>query len=293
MPLQPVPVSYPLSGGVTVRGDARGSRDAPSVLLVHGGGQTRFAWGNTAAQLAREGWHVVSIDMRGHGDSDWHEAGDYRLDVFGADLRDIARTFARPPVVVGASMGGLSALVAAGETDEPVIAGVVLVDITPRMSDTGVERILSFMRDKVEEGFASLEEAADAISRYQPHRVKPKSLDGLARNLRQGTDGRWRWHWDPRFVTGKNRPRDDITIDRLLACAGRLTVPTLLVRGRMSDLVTMEAAEEFLRMVPHAEFVDVADAGHMIAGDRNDAFNEAVVDFLQRRFAKIAEPLQI
>lgn len=290
MPLQPSPVSYELSGGVTVRGDARGARDAPSVLLVHGGGQTRFAWGNTAAQLAREGWHVVSIDLRGHGDSDWHESGDYRLDTFGDDLRDIARTFVRPPVVVGASMGGLSALVAVGESAEEVVAGVVLVDITPRMSDTGVERILSFMRDKVEEGFASLEEAAEAIGRYQPQREKPKSLDGLARNLRQGKDGRWRWHWDPRFVTGANRPRDDMTVERLLACASKLTVPTLLVRGRMSDLVTPEAAQEFLDCVPHAEFVDVADAGHMIAGDRNDAFNEAVVDFLRRRFSVIAEP---
>lgn len=277
-------LSFTLPDGFVIRGERRGDPLAPAVLLVHGGGQTRHAWGNTAAQLAREGWCAISIDMRGHGDSDWHPQGDYRLSAFGTDLRCIAGQLASPPVVVGASLGGLSALVAEGEGDGPLLAGVVLVDITPRMSGEGVGRILSFMREKVDDGFASLEEAADAVARYQPHRPRPTSLAGLERNLRRGEDGRWRWHWDPRFVTGENRPRADASVERLSDCARQLSVPTLLVRGRMSDLVTPEAAREFLELVPHAEFADVGGAGHMIAGDRNDAFNEAVIDFLRRRF---------
>jgi pimeloyl-ACP methyl ester carboxylesterase len=68
--------------------------------------------------------------------------------------------------------------------------------------------------------------------------------------------------------------------DRLFAAARALRVPTLLVRGRMSDLVTVEAAEEFLALAPHAKFADVSGAGHMVAGDRNDAFTKAVVEFL-------------
>lgn len=281
----PTSLAFESADGLVVRGEAIGDPAAPGVLLVHGGGQTRYAWGNTARQLAREGWYAVSVDLRGHGDSDWHPQGDYRLDSFGSDLRRVAQHFATPPVVVGASLGGLSALVAQGESDLPVLAGIVLVDITPRMSLDGVGRILSFMRENVADGFATLDEAAEAIARYQPHRTKPKSLDGLARNLRCGDDGRWRWHWDPRFVNGENRPKADAGMDRLAACAARIQVPALLVRGRMSDLVTPEAAQEFLQLVPHAEFVDVGGAGHMIAGDRNDVFNEAVIDFLRRRFS--------
>jgi len=281
---EPELTEFAVSSGLVVRGEARGPADARPVLLVHGGGQTRFAWGNTAAQLAGDGWRAISIDLRGHGDSDWHPDGDYRLSAFGNDLRDVVQQLPQPPVVVGASLGGLSALVAEGEAEESLLAGIVLVDITPRMSAAGVGRILTFMRDNVADGFASLEEAADAIARYQPHRPRPRSLEGLSRNLRLGDDGRWRWHWDPRFVNGDNRPHADSGSDRLNACAARLTVPTLLVRGRMSDLVTPEAAQEFLACVPHAEFADVGGAGHMIAGDRNDAFNEAVTGFLRRRF---------
>ena len=68
----------------------------------------------------------------------------------------------------------------------------------------------------------------------------------------------------------------------LEAAARTLTVPTLLVRGRQSDLFSEEGAQAFLAMVPHAEFADVGGAGHMVAGDRNDAFNDAVIGFLQR-----------
>ena len=114
------------------------------------------------------------------------------------------------------------------------------------------------------------------------HRPRPKDLSGLAKNLRLGEDGRYRWHWDPAFL--RRRRRDGVTnlpsAERHLAAARRLAVPTLLVRGRLSDVISMEGVNEFLEAVPKAEFVDVSDAGHMVAGDRNDAFTDAVVGFL-------------
>lgn len=282
---QPVaPVEFRLPDGTVLRGDARGPADGLPVILLHGGGQTRHAWGQTAAALAAAGRRVTSIDLRGHGDSDWHAGADYTLSAFADDLAQLVAAQPAPPVVVGASLGGLAALVVAGERVDITLAGIVLVDVTPRLSDDGVGRILGFMREKVHEGFASLEEAAEAIATYQPHRPRPRSLDGLARNLRLSGDGRWRWHWDPQFVNGERRPRVDATVERLAACARRLDMPVLLVRGRMSDLVTEEAAREFLALAPQAEFVDVGGAGHMIAGDRNDAFNAAVTEFLARRF---------
>jgi pimeloyl-ACP methyl ester carboxylesterase len=267
--------------GLVLRGDAFGSPEAPPVLLLHGGGQTRHSWSGTAARLAREGWHAISLDLRGHGESDWSPDGDYDLEYFVLDLVAAARGLPRPPVVVGASLGGMAALCAEGEAKAPLLAAVVLVDLTPRLEPRGVLRIVSFMTDRPD-GFASLEEAADAVAAYREHRERPNDLAGLAKNLRRGADGRYRWHWDPKFMSREGRTRNTLTPDRLLKAARGLRVPTLLVRGKLSDVVSLEGAAEFQRAAPHARFVDVSGAGHMVAGDRNDLFTEAVVEFLRR-----------
>jgi pimeloyl-ACP methyl ester carboxylesterase len=270
--------------GVVLAADEDGDPSGPPVVLVHGGGQTRHAWGTTLSTLAAQGWHAFSVDLRGHGESEWAPDGDYSLDAFSADLVAVADALPEPPALVGASLGGLSSLVAIAEADHVVGRALVLVDVAPRVEPSGVERIKEFMTGNLD-GFASLEEAADAIGAYNPHRPRPKDLSGLAKNLRQQPDGRWRWHWDPRFISGSSGSPDEtrasvIEPHRLEEAARALAVPTLLVRGRMSDLVSEQGAKELLELVPHAQFADVAGAGHMVVGDRNDSFNEAVVNFL-------------
>jgi non-heme chloroperoxidase len=247
-------------------------------LLLHGGGQTRHAWGGTARILAEHGWYAVALDLRGHGDSAWAPDGNYTIDAFVADLRSVMAHLTRRPALVGASLGGIASLLAAGEGPQPTSAAVVLVDITPRVDPQGVARIRAFMMARPE-GFASLEETADAVAAYLPHRPRPTDLSGLAKNLRCGADGRYRWHWDPQLLASFNRRRDP---ERLLAAARALRVPTLLVRGKLSDMVNDATQAEFLAAVPHAQYVDIAGAGHMVAGDHNDAFGEAVIGFLSR-----------
>jgi pimeloyl-ACP methyl ester carboxylesterase len=274
--------------GVELQADAWGEPSHPPVLLMHGGGQTRHAWGGTARALAERGWYAVSIDLRGHGESDWSPEGAYYLDHFVADLRVVAAGFSMKPALVGASLGGLTAMAAEGEQPGSVGSSLVLVDVGHRMERQGVERIMEFMTADLEEGFATLEDAAAAVARFMPHRSPPRDLSGLRKNLREGRDGRWRWHWDPRFMhspdsdgptTLENGPRI-ADPDRLERAARGLRLPTLLLRGRMSDVLSEEGAREFLAEVPHARFVDVSDAGHMVAGDRNDVFTDAVVSFL-------------
>lgn len=275
----PETLRFDVGRGVEIAADAFGDAAAPPVLLLHGGGQTRHAWGETARALARAGWRAVAMDLRGHGDSTWCDAGDYRLDAFVADLRAVLEIVGRPAVLVGASLGGMTALLTAGEEPRTEVAAVVLVDIAPRIESEGAARIVSFMLSRPE-GFASLEEAADAVAAYQPHRQRPPDTRGLEKNLRRGADGRWRWHWDPRFLGGVGKPGATSTADRLDAAARRLHVPALLVRGRLSDLLSEEGARHFLELVPHARYADVSGAGHMVAGDRNDVFTRAVADFL-------------
>jgi non-heme chloroperoxidase len=274
------------AGGIRLAADVAGDPGDPPAVLLHGGGQTRHAWGSTLDVLGARGWWAHSVDLRGHGDSEWAPDGDYSIDGFASDVLAIASTFSRPPALVGASLGGLASLVAIGEADHPVASALVLVDVAPRIERDGVARIGAFMTSHLD-GFETLDEVADAIAAYNPHRPRPRDLSGLAKNLRQRADGRWMWHWDPRFVSGRfgspDETRSSLTDPvRLQAAARALRLPVLLVRGRMSDLLSEEGARELLELVPHAELVDVAGAGHMVAGDRNDMFNDAVVAFLDR-----------
>lgn len=272
--------------------DGRGS-DRPAVLLLHGGGQTRHAFEGPARRLAHGGFPAVTVDQRGHGDSAWSPDGHYAFTDFGADVLAIARAIRTEtgvaPVAAGASMGGIAALLASGEAPE-ALSGLVLIDVTPRLDPAGVDRVQGFMRSHAGEGFASIEAAAAAIAAYLPHRPQPRSLAGLRKNLRHGPDGRWRWHWDPRFLDGP-RPvaTDDAAVQRaLLAAASRLRVPTLLVRGAQSELVHQEHVDEFLALAPHATFVDIAGARHMVAGDRNDVFGDAIATFMESQFGGTA-----
>jgi pimeloyl-ACP methyl ester carboxylesterase len=267
--------------------DAAGDPADPPVVLLHGGGQTRHSWGTTLGAVAARGWRAYAVDLRGHGESAWAPDGDYTLDAFAGDVVAISHALDRPPALVGASLGGIASLAAIGEhTDETVGRALVLVDVAPRIEEQGRMRIGLFMMEHMESGFASLDEVADAIQAYNPHRPRPTDLGGLQKNLRRGEDGRWYWHWDPAFIGGRLGSPDEtrssiVDPERLAKAARSLTVPTLLVRGRVSDLLSEEGAQELLELVPHAQLVDVAGAGHMVAGDRNDLFNDAVVHFIE------------
>src|SRR5262249_39855249 len=166
-------------------------------------------------------------------------------------------------------------------------AALVLVDIAPRIEPAGAAKIGAFMGQKPD-GFDSLEEVADAIASYQPHRTRPRSLDGLAKNVRLGEDGRYHWHWDPAFRQGERNLEK--RQDRLEECARSLALPTLLVRGGSSDILTEEGAAEFMALCPSAEYVNIAGAAHMVAGDKNDIFADAVIEFLHRRVPAVIEP---
>jgi pimeloyl-ACP methyl ester carboxylesterase len=239
--------------GLELVADVWGDPEAWPVLLLHGGGQTRHAWGSTAERVAAEGWRTVALDLRGHGDSQWAPNGDYSFTAFGGDVVAVVDQLGRPPV---------------------------LVDITPRTNTEGIQRIRTFMESGLG-GFDTLEEAADVIAAYTPQRTRRVNPAGLAKVLRQ-RDGRWYWHWDPAFI---GHGRTEVVPDRLAGlldvAVSNIHVPTLLVRGLLSDVVTQDGVDHFRAAMPEASVVDVAGASHMIAGDRNDVFSDAVIAFLR------------
>ena len=265
--------------GVSLALDFVGDEHGPPIILLHGGGQTRHAWGTAAHALAQRGYQAVLVDSRGHGDSDWSPALDYSINAYVADVMSVIQGLAATPVIIGASMGGQIAMITAAEHPAAVRA-LVLVDVTPQVDRDGRARILAFMQSRPQ-GFTNLEEAADAIAEYLPHRPRPTDLSGLKRNLRLRENGRYYWHWDQRFLA-TYEPDADEAERRYSQAARKIRAPTLLLRGSRSEVVTMDNVRHFQKLIPHAEFADVRGAAHMIAGDRNDAFNAAVIQFLER-----------
>jgi pimeloyl-ACP methyl ester carboxylesterase len=251
----------------------------PSILMLHGGGQNRFSWKNTGQILAEEGFHVVALDSRGHGDSDRAPNANYSVDALCADTLAVLDQIGRPVILIGASMGGMTGMLVADVAGPEKVTKLVLVDVVPRYDKDGSARIRDFMASGVN-GFETLEEAADAVAAYLPYRTKPRSPEGLKKNLRL-RDGRWYWHWDPAFLTA---PDDDrfVRMQKLEQAVVDLTIPILLIRGKLSDVVSPEGVQDFLAKVPNAEFVELSDAGHTAAGDDNDAFSDAVVQFVSR-----------
>lgn len=256
------------------------------VLLAHGGGQTRHSWGGTARALVEENITAITIDQRGHGDSEWVGSANYGFDAFAQDMGEVALQLhemtGMKPAVVGASLGGLAGLFAAGNTaTRASFEALVLVDITPKMKVDGVARIIGFMSEHADEGFANVEEAADAIAAYLPHRPRPTNLSGLSKNLRKCPDGRFRWHWDPKFISGrKDHEAHARDVEREgFTAASNLEIPVLLVRGLESELVGEDEVQSLLKVIPHAKFADIEGARHMVAGDKNDVFTDALLDF--------------
>lgn len=271
---------FPGPAGTALVADVHGPAGAPTVLFLHGGGQTRHAWGAAARRLGQAGWQAVAMDLPGHGDSGWPEDGDYSLPVLASALARVLDELPRPVAVVGASLGGLAAITAIGMEDPPAIDSLVLVDVAPRIEADGVRRIVDFMTARPE-GFATLEEAALHVARYKgAERSGPGRLEGLRKNLRRNAAGRWVWHWDPRLMHARNHAgrRDSQALERSLRGWRR---PTLLVRGGRSDVVSPAGARALQALVPTARYVDLADAGHMVAGDANDAFTQTIIDFLR------------
>ncbi|MFD4402030.1 alpha/beta fold hydrolase [Nocardia sp. NPDC058499] len=278
--LDPVRLRLRGAGGIELVADRYGPADGPTVLFLHGGGQTRHSWKQTGAQLGAAGIRAVTLDARGHGDSQWALDRDYRYEAMVGDVLAVLEQLGGgPAVLVGASMGGITGLLATAAPGGAAISALVLVDIVTRPEPEGVDRVVTFL-NKNPEGFATVEEAADAVAEYMPHRPRPKSSAGLLRNLRQ-RDGRWYWHWDPGILGDKGHDPDEMARN-LDGVARALTIPVLLVRGVKSDVVSAEGAAEFQSLVPHAEIVEIGNAAHTAAGDDNDAFTEAVSQFVLR-----------
>jgi len=274
-----LPERFATSDGLTIAIEQFGPRDGAPLVFAHGFGQSRLAWTRAAQQLAESGFRCLTMDGRGHGDSDWQGEQRYDLDQFVDDATAVAGSLPRKPIWIGASMGGLIGLLAESESTDGLFEALVLVDVTPRWEEAGVGRMLEFMRAHPN-GFANVSEASAAVAEYLPHRAQRTDDGRLRKMLVPMANGRLRWHWDPRLLeqVADNGSR---YFERLAAAAKRLSLPVLLVSGGRSDIVSDQTIAEFQRLVPHAQHERIERATHMVVGDANDVFVETISRYVR------------
>lgn len=264
--------------GPELAGEAFGDPAAPPVLFFHGGGQSRNAWRGSARIVGEAGYYGISLDLRGHGDSDWAADGDYLLEAFGRDVERLLYQFDRPVTLVGASRGGQAALVG-GSYHPDRVRLIMLADVAPLMIDAGVDGIRAFFAEG-EAGFDTLDEAADSLARNLGQ-ARIGDPGKLARSMRRDAGGRWHWRWDP--ATGRaeflHPPSEG---EALLAAAARVRSPVVLVRAELSHLITDAGVAEFKRLTPQLEVEIAPGVGHMFTADRNDAFAARLLYWLER-----------
>ena len=268
-------------GGMKLRADRLGDPASPCAILMHGGGQTRYAWQKEMLLLGDAGYSVISYDARGHGDSDWAPDGDYSIDAYAADLDAVLAHTGRPRALIGASLGGLTAFYSIGAHAESVADALVLVDITPNPVKSGSDRIQRFMRAHLD-GFASIDAAVAAVAEYRPDGSQRPDSSKLRRNLRERADGRLYWHWDPRLLDRPEGSDPRSIVADAMRVGGGVKIPTLLVRGGRSDIVDDAGVAMLRSLVPQSVVFDVPAAGHTVVGDDNSTFHEGILTFLTR-----------
>ncbi|RIJ17245.1 alpha/beta fold hydrolase [Henriciella mobilis] len=239
MPLQ----EYIGFAGARLQADVQGWPEDPAVLMLHGGGQTRDMWKPTVESLVKAGRYVISLDLRGHGESDWPEDGRYDLDAYVGDLKSVLNELGSRPVIVAASLGGWIASVALGEEGSHLATGLVLVDAPPEIDVRKARKISDALKKRAETDAGSLP-------------------------------------WDVRFLDGFDI---ESTLARITRSATNIKLPVLFVRGALSELTEHEAATRFLESFKNPEFAEIKESRHLVTEERSDLFNAAIVDFLERR----------
>ena len=255
-----------------------GDPSSPDVLLLHGFAQTCHSWDFVALSLC-DRFHVVALDQRGHGDSDWAPDGDYTPDTQQEDLHAITQAIGLSNfVLMGLSMGGRNSLTYAANHPEEIRA-LVIVDSAPETESPGTTRIRSFASQNDE--LDSVDAFVERVMAYN-HRRDPQQVRGsIMHNLKQLPNGKWTWKYDKRLRTrDRNIGRDPESVRRLWGYVESLSCPTLVVRGGESDVVAEGTASTMHERMPNGSLATVPGAGHLVPGDNPAGFEQAVMAFL-------------
>ncbi len=248
----------------------------PEVVLIHGGAQNAHTWDTVALAMDRP---LVAVDLPGHGRSDWRDDHDYWPPELAADVAAAMEALAPTPrMVVGMSLGGLTALCLASDRPD-LVEKLVIVDVTPGTDHSKAEPIIAFVSGP--ESFASFDEILERTVKYNPNRAVSSLRRGVLHNASEQPDGSWTWRYDRVRDRGEGGGRA-ADFASLWERVDAVSAPLLLVRGGDSHVVGDEDVVELLRRKPDAEVVVVEGAGHSVQGDRPVELARILGDFLER-----------
>jgi esterase len=243
------------------------------ILFLHGGGLTAHTW-DVVCDVLHARYRCLSVDLRGHGDSEWSSDGRYLVEDHVADIeRVVAGLRLSQFVLAGMSLGGTAGLLYAGSKPKGLV-GLVLVDTGYGLRTPGA-RVREFMSGPAEADFEDFVERAAA---FNPRRSREQLRRSLRKSLRELPDGRWAWKYDPRTLS----PAVDIESLRgkLTAAAKEVDCPTLVLRGGESDMFHDEDAAALAALIPEGRWRRIDGAGHTIQGDRPQELAQALVEFV-------------
>ena len=254
-----------------------GSEGQTPMLLVHGLRGHAHSWDDVSAAFCPH-YHVLALDQRGRGDSDWAADGNYSTQAYVDDLAAFCDALNLPPfILVGHSMGGRNSMAFAARYPERV-QQLIIVDIGPTIDPRGAERIKKEIH-AVPEVFDSF----DAVVAYMSPQNRYASDAVLRRRLRYATktlpDGKIGWRYDL-AIREQSRQGTAAPAEDLWPQLPHITCPTLIVRGADTDLLSPEVAQQMLDALPNAQLAQVQRAAHMVFEDNPDGFIEAVRRFL-------------
>ncbi len=252
-----------------------GNPGKPKMVLFHGGAQTAHSWDFFALAM-RDEYHIIAPDQRGHGDSDWSEAGEYATEFHVRDMHGLTDAIGFDSfVLVGLSMGGRNAYGLAAAHPEKV-RRLIIVDVGPETMEQGRRRISDFLEGSVE--FESFDWLVERVKQYNPWRPEKQIRGSLLNNLKRQADGQWTWKHDKR--RGIARDRGAEFTGNAWQDIERIKAPTLIVRGAQSDIFSVDTAKKMLSLIPDSRMVEVPDAGHLVQGDNPVEFERAAREFL-------------
>ena len=254
-----------------------GNEGAPMMLLLHGLRGHCHSWDDVAALFCGD-YHVLALDQRGRGETDWAPRGDYSTDAFVADIEEFCYTVGIEKfTLVGHSMGGRNSMAFAGR-NPGLLEKLVIIDIGPDINPEGSTRITRELVEVPQE-FDSF----DAQFEYMNQQNRFASEPVLRRRLRYASrelpDGKIGWRYDPE-IRAQRRDGTGATPPDLWTPLSQITCPTLIVRGSETDTLSLDVANRMVDALSDGRLVHVENAAHMVFEDNPESFNAALAEFL-------------
>ncbi|SCW81264.1 NADH-FMN oxidoreductase RutF, flavin reductase (DIM6/NTAB) family [Sphingobium faniae] len=265
---------FTVPGGIEIVADVGGEAAEQAIILMHGAGESRHVMAPLARTLIAAGRYVVSLDLRGHGDSGRAEDGDYSLDALAGDVLAVAEQLGVRSILCGQRLGGLIAMTIAGEQKAETVEGCIAIDARPDPAERAILRAHQIARDG-SSGYGDIEQALEQLT---PYRLHLSSKPMLRRVLQQEANGRWYWRYDPALLDEANPRRVDMHRDapRVIKAVKTIASPSLMLRSGPDALLTASDADRILALNPRIRYREAAPED-----EREDWLSAQIIAFLE------------